>query len=383
MQRYIWQSPDWPRLRWEEARLLAPLSRCRLIQGKLLGQMTALDRETGMQAWADLLVEEAVETSHIEGQILDRKTVRSSVARRLGLDAAGLPRPESGADGLVAVLLDATEGYEKPLTTPRLKSWQAALFPTGYSGLYRIIVGDWRGPSPMRIVSGPLGREKVHYEAPPPDRIEEEMAGFLHWWETSRQEMDGILRAGIAHFRFVTIHPFEDGNGRIARAITDMAMAQDQGASRRYYSLSAQIMACREAYYDVLEKTQKGDGDITEWLEWFFDCFEGAIRRSADLLHNVLVKAAFWRQHAQTQMNDRQQKVINRLLDSGKGGFEGGLTTRKYVSMAKVSRSTAQREIRDLLEKGVLAENPGAGRSTSYDLIWPETDTFQDIPTTS
>jgi Fic family protein len=372
MNPYIWQSESWPHLTWDNDQLIEPLSRCRLLQGKLLGRLASIDREMGQEAYAELLVEEAVQTASIEGQMLDRNSVRSSVVRRLGLDAGGLPLPERHADGLVDVLIDATENHDTPLTPERLKAWQAAMFPTGYSGLHRIITGDWRGPDTMQIVSGPVGQEKIHYEAPPRDRIEKEMTEFIDWWQKSFKTCEGILRAGIAHFRFVTIHPFEDGNGRIARAITDMAMAQDESLRQRFYSLSAQIVAERDAYYAILEKTQKGNGDITRWLAWFLRCFSGAIRKSEQTLHKVFAKSAFWKIHVQTILNGRQQKVINKLLDAGKDGFEGGLTTRKYVSMAKTGRATAQREIRDLVEKKVLIANPGGGRSTNYDLIWPD-----------
>ncbi len=371
MNTYIWQSKSWPELTWNNDQLLQPLSRCRLLQGKLLGRLASIDFKLSRESYAELLIEETIQTACIEGQILDRESVRSSVVRRLGIDAA-MATPDRRTDGLVEVLMDATEHHDVQLTTERLKSWQAALFPTGYSGLHRVITGDWRGSDPMRIVSGPVGRESVHYEAPPFDRLDDEINGFLKWWTESRDTTEGILRAGIAHFRFVTIHPFEDGNGRISRAITDMAMAQDEKMRQRFYSLSAKIMAERKNYYMILEKTQKGDGDITEWLVWFLECFSGAIESAEKTVHNILIKSAFWNRHSRTLLNERQQKVINRLLDAGKGGFEGGLTTRKYVSMARVSRATAQREIRDLVEKRVLAPNPGGGRSTSYDLVWPK-----------
>lgn len=372
MVQYIWQRANWPGFTWSNGPLIRPLARCRLVQGKLLGKMSLLTPDWELEAHAALLTEEAVRTARIEGQILDRDSVRSSVARHLGLDAAGLPAPERHADGMVQVLIDATRHYDQPLTPERLKGWQAALFPTGYSGLCRITVGDWRGPSPMRIVSGPVGREKVHYEAPPPDRIETEMRAFLDWWEHSSDRTDGILRAGIAHLYFITIHPFEDGNGRIARAITDMAMARDEGSRKRFYSMSAQIQAKRNAYYEVLEKTQKGSGDITEWLVWFLGCLEGAILKAGGILETVLAKSLFWKDHAQTELSPRQIKAINRLLDAGKGGFKGGLTTRKYMSMTKTSRATAQRDIQDLCQKGILRPGEARGRSTHYDLVWPE-----------
>ncbi len=371
MHKYIWQSETWPRFTWDDTQLVQPLSRCRLLQGKLLGRLASIDFKSSRESYAELLIEETLQTACIEGQILDRESVRSSVARRLGIGAA-MTVPDRKTDALVELLMDATENYDTPLTAARLKGWQAGLFPTGYSGIRRIAVGQWRGPDPMQIVSGPVGRETVHYEAPPFDQVEEEMTRFLQWWAESLHTAEGILRAGVAHFWFVAIYPFEDGNGRIARAITDMALAQDEGVRRRFYSLSAQIMAEREKYYTILERTQKGDGDITRWLVWFLECFGGAIENSEKMLHNILVKSAFWNRHAQTPMSERQRKAVNRLLDAGKGGFEGGLTTRKYVSMTKVSRATAQREIRELVEKSVLVPNPGGGRSASYDLAWPE-----------
>ena len=237
--------------------------------------------------------------------------------------------------------------------------------------MHKIRVGKWRGTQPMRVVSGPIGRETIHFEAPPADLIPAEIGHFLEWWNESRGNLEGLLRAAIAHFRFVTIHPFEDGNGRIARALTDMALSQDDRQSIRYYSLSSQIMAERDAYYNVLKRCQKGNGDITQWLDWFLDCFGRAIQRSEGLLKTVLDKAAFWKTHAQDPLSERQRKVINRMLDAGKGGFEGGLTTRKYVSLADVSRATAFREMEQLVALWILKQNPGRGRSASYDLKWP------------
>jgi len=299
--------------------------------------------------------------------------VRSSVARHLGLREAGLVPATRSVDGLVEVILDATQKYGKALSTDRLKGWHAALFPSRYSGLHKIQVGKWRGKEPMQVVSGPVGKEKIHFEAPPGETVEAEMRQFLRWWESSRKDTDGILRAGLAHLYFVIIHPFEDGNGRIARALTDMALAQDEKLQVRYYSLSSQIMEERKGYYDILEKCTKSDStDVTKWLVWFLECFERAIQGSDKIIGNVLAKAEFWQEHAQTGFNERQKKVLNRLLDAGPGGFEGGLTTRKYVSIAKVSRATAFREISDLLEKKILRQLSGKGRSVHYDLIWPE-----------
>jgi len=371
---YIWQNANWAEFTWNSDELVQPLGRTRLLQGGLLSKVDALGLKFSSEARAEILIEETVKTAAIEGQTLERDSVRSSVARRLGLPTAGLQPEDRAADGLVEVLMDATVNCDTPLATERLKAWQAALFPTGYSDLRKIRTGRWRGPEPMQVVSGPVGKEKVHFEAPPAGRVEGEIRNFLRWWEKGSNDNEGVLRAAIAHFRFVTIHPFEDGNGRIARALTDMALAQDEKLGPRFYSLSTRIMAERDEYYRVLERCQKGDGDITEWLLWFLECFKRAIEHSETLISVVLAKARFWQRHGQTLLNERQRKVINRLLDAGPGGFEGGLTTRKYVSMAKVSRATAFREISDMVEKQLLKQNPGGGRSVSYDLEWPDTE---------
>ena len=372
-RRYIWQYPSWPKFHWDSTALLKFLGDCRFQQGSLLTQMHELGFEVQQQARAEVLIEEALKTSEIEGVRLNTQAVRSSVARRLGLPSAGLPEiNEPLADAVVEILLDATQNHESRLTAERLFGWQAALFPTGYSGIHRIKVAAWRDDrkGPMQVVSGPMGREKVHYQAPPANRLKDEMKRFFRWWEKGRKEMDGILRAGAAHLWFVAVHPFDDGNGRIARAITDMALAQDENLATRCYSLSSQIMAERDAYYEVLERINKQDNDITQWLKWFLACMSRAILSSNRLLANVMQKARFWKRHAQTALNDRQRKALNRLLDAGPGGFEGGLTNRKYAGMTHVSRATAQRELADLVKKGILLKNPGGGRSVSYDLGW-------------
>jgi Fic family protein len=368
---YLWQLTQWPVLRWNSDTLLPLISQARLAQGKLLTKVGNLGLTLNREAQVDILTEEAVTTSAIEGEHFSRESVRSSVARHLGLPAAGLTPANRSVDGLVDVLLDATQRYATPLTAARLKRWQAALFPTGYSGLRKIRTGRWRGSEqPMQVVSGAMGRERVHYEAPPGDRVEREMQQFLAWWTASAPREDGLLRAGLAHVYFVTIHPFEDGNGRIARALTDMALAQDERQPIRYYSLSSQIMEERHDYYRALEASQQGDGEITAWLQWYLNCFTRAVERAEQLIGDVLAKAAFWQAHHQVELNARQRNVLNRLLDAGRGGFQGGLTTRKYVAMAKVSRATAFREISDLLEKGLLARNSALGRSVTYDVKW-------------
>ena len=366
MTRYIWQHKNWPRLTWETEKLLAPLGECRLLQGKLLSKIAALGFNLDNQAQAEILVEETMKTSAIEGEQLDVRSVRSSVARRLGLPSAGLP-VDRRIDDLVSVLLDATQNFDKPLTPERLWGWQAALFPSGYSGMHRIKVGGWReGTEPMRVVSGPVGRETVHFEAPPSGRVDKEMGRFLTWWDESKGKVEGIVRAAVAHFWFVTIHPFEDGNGRIARALTDLALAQDDMQRVRYYSLSTQIMAERESYYGILERSQKGTCDITEWLAWFLGSFARAIERSEDILNGVFSKSEFWRVHAQERLTDRQKKVINRLLDEGPEGFEGGMTTQKYASMTHCSRATAFRELDQLTELGIMRRE-GQGRGVRYE----------------
>lgn len=369
--QYIWQREDWTNFTWRDADIISLLGKCRFVQGKLLGKVIDLGLTLDIYTHAEVLAEETIKTSAIEGEKMDIRSVRSSVARRLGLPSAGLP-VDRNVDGVVSVILDATMNYNEPLTAERLYGWHAGLFPTGYSGIHKIRVGSWRGEESMRIVPGPVGREKIHFTAPPADKVDEEMSHFLSWWDSGRASMEGLIRAAVAHFWFVTIHPFEDGNGRIARALTDMALAQDDSQKHRYYSLSSQIMEEREAYYDILEKCRKGSSDITEWLSWFLECFSRAIGRSEMILAGVITKANFWRIYSQAALNERQRKVINKLLDAGPGGFEGGLTTRKYAAMTRASKPTAYRELSRLLELGMIRQNPGRGRSVSYDLVWPE-----------
>lgn len=372
-RQYIWQSTSWPKFRWDSAALLRFLGDCRYSQGSLLTQMRELGFEMQQHARAEVLIQETIKTAEIEGERLDLNAVRSSVARRLGLPSAGLPAiRDLQADGMVEILLDASLNYEKRLTAEWLFGWHAALFPTGYSGLHKIRVAGWRDDrqGPMRVVSGPVGREKIHYEAPPADRLEDEMVEFFRWWEKSRNDMDGLLRAGLAHLWFVLIHPFDDGNGRIARTLTEMSLAQDENLSTRFYSLSSQIMAERSDYYEILNRTSRESGDVTEWLKWFLGCMSRSILRSNELLSNVIQKKRFWQSFALAGLNHRQCKVINRLLDAGPGGFEGGMTNRKYAGLTHISRATAQRELADLVAKGILQPNPGGGRSASYDLNW-------------
>ncbi len=367
MAEYIWQQQGWPRFTWDSAVILPALGKTRQAQGRLLGRMS----EFGLVLQAEVLVEDAFTTAAIEGEKLDRDSVRSSVARRLGLSTAGLSSTERRVDGLVEMLVDATKNHDQPLTAARLKGWQAALFPTGYAGMKKIAVARWRtGGNPMQVVSGPIGREKVHFEAPPAGRLAAEMKRFLGWFNDPPAKLEGLVRAAVAHLWLVTIHPFEDGNGRVGRAVADMALAQDEGTGVRCYSMSAQIGAERENYYNILERTQKRDGDITAWVVWFLVCLERAMRRSEYQVEQAFAKARFWQRWSSLDLNRRQRKVVNRLLDAGPGGFVGGLTNRKYRAMSATTRETAKRDIAVLVEKGILVRNPGGGRSASYELAW-------------
>ena len=385
-RKYVWQLPDWiRRLRWDEAQLLTPLAEARRQQGRLLGKIAAVGMDLSDEAAAENLLDDAIQTAAIEGVHLDRDSVRSSVAKWLGLDTAGLPAPrrqvvggaERPVDGLVQVLVDATENHDQPLAAERIWGWHGALFPTGLSGFARIAVGRWRdGAEPVRVISGRPGRERVHFEAPPAERVPAEMDRFFSWFEDRDSLVaDGLLRAGLAYFWFVTIHPLDDGNGRIARAIADMALARDEGSKRRWYSLSAQIAEERQQHHGGLERAQAGDGELTAWLTWYLQCLRSAIARAEARLDRVIDKARFWQRHGDEPLTARQRQVLNRLLDAGRDGFEGGLTTRKYVAIAKTSRATAQREIAELLASGLLVKRRGGGRSSSYDIAWDASDT--------
>jgi len=365
-QKYVWQNPDWPNFTWDSKVLLSRLGLARKNQGQIIAKADLI----GLEESAELIVEEALATSAIEGEQLDRNTIRSSVAKRLGLSTAGLPPQKRPIDGLVEMLLDATTNYQKPLTAKRLHGWQAALFPTGYSGICKIQVGQWRtGNKPMQVVSGPVGKEKVHYEAPLSTVVPKEIKLFLDWWKRPPSQLDGLIRAGIAHFWFVTIHPYDDGNGRISRAITDMALSQDEKSSMRLYNLSTQIVKERNAYYNILETCQKGKSDITAWLDWFLEMYTHSIQASEGLIEKALTIAKFWQTHSKTELNKRQVKVIQKLLEAEPLGYKGGINNRKYVSITKISRETAKRDLVDLEAKGILLRNPGKGRSTSYSLI--------------
>lgn len=334
-------------------------------QGRLIGRMEGLGFQLRAEAVLQTLTEEVLKSSEIEGELLDKEQVRSSIARRLGMNIAGLVPADRDVEGVVEMMLDATQNYMAPLTKGRLFGWHAALFPTGRSGMRKIAVGAWRANAsgPMQVVSGPIGREHVHFEAPDAERVDEEMRAFLDWFEGD-VAIDPVIKAGVAHLWFVTIHPFEDGNGRIARAVADLALTRSEGTPQRFYSMSAQIRLERNAYYDILEATQKGDLDITPWLEWFLDCLNRAFDAAETILASVLRKARFWDARAGERLNDRQRLIINRLLN----GFEGKLTSSKWAKLAKCSQDTALRDIDDLLQRGILVKGAAGGRSTSYSL---------------
>ena len=365
---YIHELPGWPELAWDTEALAGPLAEVRHKQGRHLGKMEALGFEFRQEAGLTVLTEEVVKSSAIEGEHLNPEEVRSSIARRLGLDVAGLPRPSRDVEGVVEMMLDATRNFNDPLTEERLFDWHAALFPTGRSGMHRITVGAWRTreAGPMQLVSGPIGRERVHFEAPEAERLETEVQRFLAWFNEP-PELDPVLKAGVAHFWFVTIHPFDDGNGRIARAIADMVLSRADGTKDRFYSMSSGIEAKRMEYYRELESAQRGGLDVTRWLTWFLACLDRTIEDADRTLGSVLHKAELWQRINRHPVNERQRKIINRMLDN----FQGHLTTSKYAKLAKCSNDTALRDIRELLERGILVKNPGGGRSTSYRLVDP------------
>ena len=366
MTTYIHELKDWPKFTWDRAKLTQKLAAVRNRQGRLTGRMEELGFKLKTEANLEALTEEVTKSSEIEGEVLNRDQVRSSLARRLGVDIGALTPAERNVEGIVEMMLDATGKYKDPLTADRLFGWHAALFPTGRSGMNKITVGAWRTEEsgPMQVVSGPIGRERVHYEAPKATLLSDEMTAFISWFNGTL-DIDPVLKAAVAHLWFVTNHPFEDGNGRIARAIADMALARSEGSSQRFYSMSAQIQQERNAYYDILEATQKGELDITAWLEWFLDCLDRAFVRADAILASVLRKARFWKKHAGQAFNDRQRAMIDRLFN----GFEGKLTSSKWAQLTKSSQDTALRDIDDLVAKGVLSKDTAGGRSTSYSLV--------------
>lgn len=366
---YIHELKEWPDLTWNQAKLADLLAEVRHLQGRLLGHMEALGFGLREEATLQTLTQDVIKTSEIEGEKLDAGQVRSSIARRLGMDIGGAHAIDRNVEGIVEVMLDATRKNASPLTEERLFAWHSALFPTGRSGMQRITVGGWRTETsgPMQVVSGAIGREWVHYEAPTYDRLQKEMSGFLKWFNAS-SETDPVMKSALAHFWFVTIHPFEDGNGRIARAIADMMLARSEKSPQRFYSMSAQIQGERKEYYAVLENCQKGELDITLWFEWFLNCLKHAIAASGKTLEAVLVKAHFWKVHSGESFNERQRTIINRLLD----GFEGKLNSSKWAKITKCSQDTALRDISDLLNRKMLTKHEAGGRSTSYALRLPK-----------
>lgn len=368
--KYIWQAEHWPDWHFDLAALAQPMAEVSRAQGLLLGRLADVGMALRDQASLAALTEDVVRTSEIEGETLSVASVRSSIARRLGVDIGALAPVDRHVEGVVEMVLDATTSCFAAVTRERLFGWHAALFPTGYSGLSPIGVGAWRDDAggPMQVVSGPVGRQRVHFEAPPADRLEAETERFLAWLNRDAGE-PALIKAGLGHLWFVTLHPFEDGNGRVARAIGDLLLARADGSPQRFYSVSAQIQRERSAYYDILERTQRAGMrqdimDVTEWLAWFLDVVRRAVEQAHDTLDDVLVKARFWQRWAAVSLNERQVKLLNRLLD----GFDGKLTSSKWAVIAKCSPDTALRDISDLLEKGVLRKTAAGGRSTSYEL---------------
>ena len=366
MNNYIHHLKNWPQFTWNNDDLLYILGKVRNKQGKLVGRMESLGFDLRKEAVLETITLDVLKSTEIEGEKLDPAQVRSSLARRLGMDISGLIPSDRNVDGIVDLMLDATQQFNKQLTQDRLFDWHSGLFPTGRSGIYRITVGAWRkdATGPMQVVSGAMGKERVHFQAPDSTRLESEMTAFIDWFNQN-ENLDLVIKAGVAHLWFVTIHPFDDGNGRLARALADMLLARADGSSQRFYSMSAQIRQERKNYYDILEKTQFGNLDITDWLKWFLNCLLNAINSTETILAKVLFKAQFWNKHNAIPLSDRQRLMINKLLD----GFIGKLTTSKWAKISKCSADTALRDIQDLINKGILRKEPSGGRSTNYELV--------------
>jgi Fic family protein len=365
MKTYIYQQNNWPDFCWDNESILYPLGEVRNMQGRIMGRMQSLGFDLRKEAELDTLTLDVIKSTEIEGEILNPGLVRSSIARRLGLEMAGSLQSDRNVEGMVDMMMDATQHFNKPLTAERLFDWHATLFPTGRSGMYKITVAGWRDDStgPMQVVSGAMGKEKVHYQAPDSSLLESEMTRFIDWFNTENN-IDLVLKAAIAHLWFVTIHPFDDGNGRITRALTDMLLARSDKSPQRFYSMSAQIRAERKQYYEILEKTQKAELDITNWVLWFLNCLMNALKSTEAVLAKVLTKAEFWNKHSKTRLNERQSLLLNKLLD----GFEGKLTSSKWAKIAKCSSDTALRDIQDLINKDILQKDEAGGRSTGYQL---------------
>jgi Fic family protein len=368
MGLYFHQLPNWPRFTWQQDLIAILLAEVRHRQGKLMGKMEGLGFKLQAEATLQTLTLDVLKSSEIEGELLDPEQVRSSIAQRLGMDIGGLILADRHVEGIVEMMLDATQQYQQTLSEDRLFGWHAALFPTGRSGIHKIVVGAWRDnkkDDPMQVVAGAMGKEKVHFEAPSADRPNTEMNQFINWFNEDRN-IDAVIKAAITHLWFITIHPFDDGNGRIARAIADMQLARGDGSSQRFYSMSAQIRKDRNEYYTILETTQKGSLDITHWLEWFLKCLDRALAATDETLGGVLKKARFWENHFHTSLNERQRFMLNKLLD----GFEGKLNTSKWARITKASQDTALRDIQDLIDKQLLVKEASGGRSTAY--VLPE-----------
>lgn len=369
MEVFIHERDEWPAFLWDQEGLANQLATVRYKQGRLIGRMGALGFQLREEAVLSTLTQDVLKSSEIEGEILNIDQVRSSLASRLGLDTGGSKVADRNVDGVVEMMLDATQQYREPLTEERLFGWHAALFPTGRNGMQKINVSAWRDDSsgPMRVVSGAIGKEQIHYQAPKAKLLSKEMLKFLNWFNGDTA-VDPVLKAAISHLWFVTIHPFDDGNGRIARAIADLALARSENSPKRFYSMSAQIRLERNDYYNILEITQKGTLDVTSWMRWFLGCLERAFEGVDAALATVLNKGHFWEAHLGKHFNERQQKIINRLLD----GFEGKLTSSKWAKLAKCSQDTAHRDIIELVKRGILVKDSAGGRSTSYSLTGPQ-----------
>ena len=365
MSTFIHQIANWPNFTWRIDEFVNLLSEVRNLQGRLIGKMGSLGFDLRNEALLDTLTLDVIKSTEIEGEILNPDQVRSSIARRLGMVIAGSVESDRNVDGMVEMMVDATQNCFKTLTAERLFDWHAALFPTGRSGMYRITVADWRKDTtgPMQVVSGAMGKEKVHFQAPDSSRVENEMMQFLEWFNKA-EGIDLVMKAAIAHLWFVTIHPFEDGNGRITRALTDMLLAQSDKSTQRFYSMSAQIRLERKQYYEILEKTQKGNLDVTDWIKWFLSCLINTLNSTEFILKRILFKADFWQKHATIIINERQKRLLNKVLD----GFDGKLTSSKWAKIAKCSKDTVIRDINDLIEKGMLQKEEAGGRSTNYEL---------------
>ncbi len=366
---YIHQKKDWPNFQWDNDILLPLTSKVRDLQGRLIGRMEGIGFELREEAVLQTITEDVVKSSEIEGELLNPEEVRSSVAKRLGIEVSGLPDANKEVEGVVEMMLNATQKYKDPLSKNRLCGWHTALFPTGRSGMFKMTVGDWRNDEkgPMQVVSGPMGKEKVHFEAPEASRLNDEMNQFLHWFNTENK-IEQVIKSAVAHLWFVTIHPFDDGNGRIARAIADCQLARADRTKQRFYSMSAQIMNNKKGYYNTLESTQKGSLDISQWIVWYIERLIEALESTNDTLSKVFVKAKFWELYKNTTFNDRQILMINKL----QGSFVGKLHSSKWAKMTKVHRDTALKDIQDLIEKGVLSDSGEGGRSTNYVINLPD-----------